>query len=496
MTGGTTVCSWMRSRKSGFKGADADIEHPLRQRLIIINQFLLARCLVASPSALAHLAFLNTQIPPASRQQPAKFPFPTFPELCTDVTYAIMNSNTLIGFGDADSFYASAEAVRRPWLTGLPVGVLGNQGACVIARNYPMKRYGVKVGEPVWKAKNKCPNGVYVKRDFRWYESLSRRMLTEVGTFSPKVEYYSIDEFFWEGYCRAGQNYQQTAVSIREHIKRSTGLPMTVAFARTRVLAKLFADTAKPFGAVSVEDPDHETELLAKLPVTEIAGIASRRAARLAPHGIKTCLDLRNASGLLVQSLLTITGHDLWRELNGYRTVPIRPNRPRQKMLARGGSLAGRVQSPHTLYGWLVRNLERLIEELQFHAVRPSALTVALDYHDADPASACLPLPMPSARFDVLLDAARTGLKRCWQPGKTATHMHVIASALRRGPWQQSLFDPPNHKLDAVARVKQEINEQLGRWSLRSGPTLWANDWYEDPANEYEVCDIRGKFCF
>ena len=67
---------------------------------------------------------------------------------------------------------------------------------------------------------------------------------------------------------------------------------MTVAFGRTRTLAKLFADAAKPFGAVAVSDFDHERELLAKLPVTEIAGIARRRAARLAPHGIRTCLDL------------------------------------------------------------------------------------------------------------------------------------------------------------------------------------------------------------
>src|SRR6476619_5468238 len=137
---------------------------------------------------------------------------------------------TLIGFGDADSFYASAEAVRRPWLAGLPVGVLGNQGACVIARNYPMKEFGVKVGEPVWEAKQKCPNGVYVKRDFRWYESLSRKMLTEVGTFSPRVEYYSIDEFFWEGAPARGKSYLQTAQLVRDHIKRAAGLPMTVAY--------------------------------------------------------------------------------------------------------------------------------------------------------------------------------------------------------------------------------------------------------------------------
>jgi DNA polymerase V len=407
-----------------------------------------------------------------------------------------MNTKSLIGFGDADSFYASAESVRRPWLVGLPVGVLGNQGACVIARNYPMKRRGVKVGEPVWEAKVKCPDGIYVKRDFRWYETLSKRMLAEVKTFSPRVEYYSIDEFFWEGHRAKTQSYKQTAESIREHINQSTGLPMTVAFARTRTLAKLFADTAKPNGAVAVEDPDHETELLAKLPVTEIAGIARRRAERLAPHGIKTCLDLRNANGLLIRSLMTIVGHDLWRELNGYPVTPIRVNRTRHKIIARGGSLAGRVDSPHKLYGWLVRNLERLIEELQFHEVRPSALTIALAYIDDDPASAQVRLPIPSDRFDLLLEAARTGLKSCWRPRGTATHMHIIASGLRRGPWQQSLFDPPDLRLDALARVKKEINDELGRWTVRSGSTLWANEWYEDPANEFEVCDIRGKFCF
>src|SRR5262249_2611579 len=178
----------------------------------------------------------------------------------------------------------------------VPCGVLGNQGACVIARNYVMKKYGIKVGEPVWEAKKKCPHAVFIKRDFRWYETLSRKMLHEVGSFSPTIEYYSIDEFFWEGRPAKGQNYIQTAQTIRDHIKRSTGLPMTVAFARTRTLAKLFADTAKPFGAVAVETPDHETELLAKLPVTEIAGIGGRRAARLEPYRGRTCPDFKRAN--------------------------------------------------------------------------------------------------------------------------------------------------------------------------------------------------------
>ena len=42
--------------------------------------------------------------------------------------------------------------------------MLGNQGACVIAKSYEMKAAGVKTGEPIWEAVEKCPQGIYVKR--------------------------------------------------------------------------------------------------------------------------------------------------------------------------------------------------------------------------------------------------------------------------------------------------------------------------------------------
>lgn len=375
--------------------------------------------------------------------------------------------------------------------------MLGNEGACVIARNYPMKRFGIKVGEPVWEAKRKCPDGVYLKRDFRWYETLSRQMLAEVkGHFSPRVEYYSIDEFFWHGERTHG-TWQRTASAVRGHIQERVGVPMTVAYARTRTLAKLFADTAKPFGAVAVETEAHERALLAKLPVTEIAGIAKRRAARLEPFGIRTCLDLRDANGGTVKRLLTAAGHDLWLELNGHRVTPIRPNRPRHQFISRGGSLAGRVGDPLSLYGWLVRNVERLVEELQFHQVRPAVLTVAVNYFDAAPGSGVVHLDVPCDRFLTLLDAAKVGLRRAWRAGSPATHLHLIAGSLKRpGAWQQSLFDPPDGQQDAVARLKRAVNERFGRFTLRSGATLYANAFYRDPANLHDVCDIRGKMCF
>ena len=59
-----------------------------------------------------------------------------------------------------------------------------------------------------------------------------------------------------------------------------------------------------------------------------------------------------------------------------------------------------------------------------------------------------------------------------------------------------SLFDVPNPKRDAVAAVKAAVNEKFGRFKLRSGTTLHLPTVYKDPANDFDICDVRGKVCF
>lgn len=408
-----------------------------------------------------------------------------------------MKTPTAVGHLDADCFYVSAERVRDEFLLGKAVGVLGNQGACVIAKSYEMKAAGVGTGMPIWEALVKCPTGVYIKRDFRWYEELSRLMLACVSDLAPKAEYYSIDEFFFEAPAPRGGDFQEAARAMRDRVLERTGVPVTVGIARTRTLAKLISDSAKPNGALAVLDRGAEEALLAGRPVTEITGIAGRRAARLLPWGIQTCLDLARADRRLVRELLTASGEALWWELNGEPVQPIRERRPLHKALSRGGSFGEATTDPIILYAWLVRNLERLIEELRYHAVRAGRLTVWVAYKDGRAGQGQVTLPAPSDRFDVLLDAARPCLRRAWVPRVAAARMHLIAERLTpRGSSQLSLFDPPAPRGEDLARVKHEVNEKVGRFALRSAATLPLVGIYADPANGYDICDVRGKVCF
>src|SRR5262249_2782588 len=287
----------------------------------------------------------------------------------------------MIGHLDADAFYVAAERVRDSFLCGKPVGVLGNQGACVIAKSYEIKAAGVKTGEPVWEARRKCPQGVYLKRDFRWYEVLSRLMLGVVRQFFDEVEYYSIDEFFFRAVPPRGLTLQATAESIRDHIWRTVGVPVTVGIARSKSLAKLVSDTAKPFGALALTDPDAERALLERLPVTDVTGIAARRAVRLASLGIRSCLDFALADRKRLRYLLTVVAKYLWWQLTGSAVRPLYTSRPPHKILSRGGSLGEATADPDRLHAWLARNAERLVEELEYHAVATGRLQVCVSHH-------------------------------------------------------------------------------------------------------------------
>ncbi len=398
----------------------------------------------------------------------------------------------LVAHVDADCFYVSCERVRDHFLDRKPVGVLGNQGACVVAKSYEMKATGVTTGEPIWEAVVKCPDGIFVKRDFRWYEVVSREMLNIARENSPLVEYYSVDEFF----LALDSDPQPFALEIQRQILERVGVPVTVGIGRTKILAKLISDLAKPFGALAIIGRDEEEKLLATRPVSDITGIAGRSSAKLAAYGIRTCLDFARARPSLIRSLLTVTGERLCYELQGHKALPIVTNRPPHKMVSRGGSIGKPSADPEIQWAWAIRNLERLTEALEQHGVYTGKLTLLLDFKHGPSTGASASLGAPTRRFDLLLEAVCFLWPQVLLNGAALYRMHYIASHLQSGAVQLGLFDPPAERDEAIRKLKQDVGTRHGRFSLRSAATLPLAEIYMDESHGYEICDIEGKTCF
>ena len=98
---------------------------------------------------------------------------------------------------DFNSFYASVACFLDPALRAHPVAVAGNPEArhgIILAKNELAKKFGVKTGEAIWQAKQKCPLLVTVKPDFASYQKFSALGRAVYGEYSDRVEAFGLDE--------------------------------------------------------------------------------------------------------------------------------------------------------------------------------------------------------------------------------------------------------------------------------------------------------------
>ncbi|HVW66723.1 MAG TPA: DNA polymerase IV [Candidatus Peribacteraceae bacterium] len=410
-----------------------------------------------------------------------------------------MKKGSIIAHLDADCFYVSCERIRNAGLKGKPVGVLGNQGACIIAKSYELRAKGVATGIPIWDAHRLCPEAIYVKRDFQWYEVLSRLMLDLIKTYSLTVEYYSIDELFFDASLLPiafQSSMLDAAKALQQRILKEIGLPVTIGIAETKLLAKLASDTAKPFGCTVWLNPEDRKALLKEKPVSDITGIAKRREKTLQSYGIYTCDQFVAADRKLIRKLVTKMGEDMWWELNGISVLPLQTERPPHKMVARGGSIGAASADRLRIEGWLIRNVERLVDALDHYGYVADQLGLYLGYKEGFGSYGSTNLLAPTALFEDLAPAVRALFDYAFHEGKKIHYIHIIAEHLQfKDHAQRSLFEKEKTRPTQTAIMRQ-VNASAGRFAVRSAATLPLPDIYSDIANDYDICDVYGKSCF
>src|SRR5262249_58438821 len=90
----------------------------------------------------------------------------------------------------------------------------------------------------------------------------------------------------------------EIARTIRRRVQAELGLPISVGVARTKHVAKIASQVAKPDGLVVV-DPDTELDFLHDLPVELMWGVGPVTKARLADIGVVTIGQLAKMPGYL-----------------------------------------------------------------------------------------------------------------------------------------------------------------------------------------------------
>jgi DNA polymerase IV len=197
-----------------------------------------------------------------------------------------MVATAAILHADLDAFYASVEQLLDPTLRGRPIAV---GGGVVLAASYEAKAFGIRSGMPGRRARELCPQLTFVSGHFTEYQRLGDAAIEVLGDYTPLVERISIDEAFADvaGSVQLFGSPVDIAKTIRRRVREELGLPISVGVARTKHLAKIASQVAKPDGLVVV-DPDTELDFLHDLPVGLMWGVGPVTKARLAEKGVLT----------------------------------------------------------------------------------------------------------------------------------------------------------------------------------------------------------------
>jgi DNA polymerase-4 len=203
---------------------------------------------------------------------------------------------------DLDAFYASVEQMLDPSLRGRPIAV---GGGVVLAASYEAKRFGVQGAMSGWRAKQLCPDLVFVSGHFKEYQRLGDRVIEILNDFTPLVERISIDEAFLDvgGSLHLFGPVESVCEQIRARVRGELDLPISVGAARTKHLAKIASQVAKPDGLVVVQ-PWNERRFLDPLPVGLVWGIGPVTQRRLAERGVHTIGELAASSDTALRALL------------------------------------------------------------------------------------------------------------------------------------------------------------------------------------------------
>ena len=185
----------------------------------------------------------------------------------------------------------------------------------VTTASYEARLRGVKTAMPIAQALQLCPEMTVIPSNYPLYHKLSHKIHDFMLAHIPKVEQYSIDEFFGDvsGWKKEEEVYafaRDLQVKILEHFD----IPVSIGIAKAKWIAKLATESAKPYGVYEVKDIDAYIE---NIPIKEFPGVGKSFQKRLEAHYITTLGDVKRNKTLFeswkkpgVQLYRRVTGTD------------------------------------------------------------------------------------------------------------------------------------------------------------------------------------------
>ncbi len=375
-----------------------------------------------------------------------------------------------------DAFYASVEQLDDPDLVGkcVIVGGTSNRGV-VSAASYEARKLGVHSAMPVFMAKQKCPDGVYVHPRMHRYKEKSDQVMEILGEYSPLIEQVSIDEAYIDG---AGLERlygppEKMAEEIKARVKSQTGLTCSIGVAPLRFLAKIASDLDKPDGLTFIAQ-DEMHNFISTLPVGKIPGVGKTMLRQLDILGIKTMADVANYPEQMVRKRLGKFGQRLLELAAGIDETPITTDYSR-KSVSCERTLSKDTDDLDFLNKMLLAQAVDVARQLRKLERRAKTVTLKIKHSDFKSVTRSETLKKTVQSSESIYRECAALLAKYAQNNKLKSKVRLIGAGVsnlvtQAPPMQKSLFEDDTAKdetWETLDRTMDKITEKFGKDAIK-----------------------------
>ncbi|HHT44671.1 MAG TPA: DNA polymerase IV [Fastidiosipila sp.] len=382
---------------------------------------------------------------------------------------------------DMNSYYASVECMYNPALRQGPMAVCGdpvNRHGIVLAKNEAAKKDGVKTGEAIWEAKQKCPNLVIVPPHYSRYIRFSRLARKMYAEYSDRVEPFGLDENWVElTYCDRNDG-TDVAEELRTRVKEEFGLTASIGVSFNKIFAKLGSDMKKP-DAITVIRRDNYKEKVWPLPVSDLLGVGPATTRKLGKIGIRTIGGLATLDPELLRKLFGVVGLMLHAFANGNDTSPVAIEGRELPIKSIGNSITAAHDLHHATE---IRAVAQMLAESVAARLREAGylartLSVSLRDYQLYNFERQKPLPKPTQLASEITKEASALILENFREGQWIRSLGVRASNLiPTAEMRQLTFLTDELERESMLTLEETVDELRARYGgliVRSGLSLF-----------------------
>lgn len=389
---------------------------------------------------------------------------------------------------DMNSFYASVECLHRPELRDKPVAVGGDvekRRGIILAKNEHAKKFGIKTGEVIWQARQKCPELVVLPPRFDLYLRFSRMAREIYADYSDQIESFGIDEAWVDvtGTPKLDElGAEGLAHEIRRRVKFELGVTVSIGVSFNKIFAKLGSDYKKP-DAVTVFTRGNFREKIWPLPASELLYVGPATRRKLKSYGIETIGQLAQTPPETLRKWFGKWGLVLSSFANGLDTSPVARTGEEALIKSVGNSTTAprdlTCDEDASIIFWMLA--ESVAERLREGGFMCRTVQITLRDNELFSFERQMKLPEPTFLASELHAAAMRLLRAHYNWRRPLRSVGIRGTDLvpATTPVQLSLFENPEKQIRR-ARLEQamdEIRRRFGHYAIgRAGtyvdPTL------------------------